>query len=57
MNLSELKALEMVSIVGGGITSSWINAISKMISTLYDLGERTGSSVRRLVSGNYCKVR
>ena len=56
MKVKELKEYEMTNISGGGIASPLINAISKMISTLYDIGEKTGSSIRRLVSGKYCKV-
>jgi len=56
MKIIELKEVEMTNVSGGGITSPLINAVSKMISTLYYLGEKTGSSIRRLVSGKYCKV-
>ena len=56
MKVKELKEVEMTNISGGGIASPLINAFSKMISTLYELGEKTGSSIRRLVSGKYCKV-
>ena len=56
MKVTELKEIELSSISGGGVASPLINAISKMITTLYDLGEKTGSSIRRLVSGKYCKV-
>jgi len=52
----ELKESEMTTVSGGGIASPLINAISKMITTLYDLGEKTGSSIRRLVSGKYCSI-
>ncbi len=56
MKITELKEYEMTNVSGGGIASPLINAVSKMIATLYDLGEKTGSSIRRLVSGKYCKV-
>ena len=52
----ELKEIEMTNITGGGLASPLINAVSKMIATIYNLGEKTGSSLRRLVSGKYCKV-
>lgn len=57
MQITELKELEMTTVAGGGIASPLINAISKMITTLYDLGEKTGSSIRRLVSGKYCSIK
>lgn len=56
MKIIELKELEMAKVNGGGITSPLINAISKMITTLYDLGEKTGSSIRRLINGKYCSI-
>ena len=45
----ELKKEEMYTIDGGGITSQMLNAISKAVTTLYDLGRATGSAIRRLV--------
>ena len=51
----ELKEIEMNNISGGAIASPLINAVSKLMTTLYELGEKTGSSIRRLVSGKYCK--
>lgn len=56
MKVIELKEIEMTNVCGGAIASPLINAISKIINTIYDLGEKTGSSIRRLVSGKYCKV-
>jgi len=56
MKVTELKEYEMTNVSGGGIASPLINAVSKMIATIYDLGEKTGSSIRRLVSGKYCKA-
>lgn len=56
MKVKELKEFEMNNISGGGIASPLINAVSKLMTTLYELGEKTGSSIRRLVSGKYCKA-
>ncbi|MGN1358042.1 MAG: hypothetical protein ACI4WU_01605 [Bacilli bacterium] len=52
----ELKENQMYEITGGGLTSAWINAISKAITTIYELGRQTGSSIRRLVNGSYCPI-
>ena len=52
----ELKELEMEQINGGAITSQFINAITKAVNAIYDLGKETGSTIRRLVSGKYCPV-
>lgn len=53
----ELKQNQMTEINGGGITSAWLNAISKAINTLYELGKQCGSGIRRVVSGTYCPVK
>lgn len=52
----ELKAKEMKAVYGGSISSQILNAISKMIEVIYTLGESTGSSIRRLTSGEYCPM-
>ena len=54
MKIKELKISEMEAINGGGITSSFINSITKIVGAIYNLGEKTGSSIRRLISGKYC---
>ena len=56
MKVTELKEIEMTNVSGGAIASPLINAVSKIINTIYELGEKTGSSIRRLVSGKYCKA-
>lgn len=53
----KLTAKEMEKINGGGLTSAFINSLSKAINTVYQLGKQTGSALRRLVSGNYCPIR
>ncbi len=53
----ELTEKEMEKINGGGLTSAFINSLSKAINTVYQLGKQTGSALRRLVSGNYCPIR
>ena len=55
--MHKLKETEMQKINGGGITSAFINSISKAVNTVYQLGKQTGSALRRLISGNYCPVR
>lgn len=53
----ELEKEQMNKIIGGAITSAWLNAISKAINTLYDLGKQTGSAIRRLVKNTYCPIK
>lgn len=57
MNLKKIEIKEMYQVNGGGITYSFINAIVKAVGTIYDLGEKTGSAIRRFISGEYCSVR
>lgn len=52
----ELKKEEMYTIDGGGITSQMLNAISKAVTTLYDLGRATGSAIRRLIKKSSCPI-
>lgn len=52
----ELKQCEMEKITGGAITSAWLNAISKAVGVVYELGRQTGSAIRRLINGNYCPL-
>ncbi len=50
----ELKKEEMYLVEGGAITSSFINAITKTATFIYNLGQSVGSSIRRLWGGKYC---
>ena len=53
MEAKELKDIEMNEI-SGGVSYSFINAITKALGLLYNLGKEAGSAVRRLATGNYC---
>ena len=53
----ELKQEQLKNINGGAITSSMLNAISKAVNTIYELGRQTGSALRRLVKNSYCLIR
>lgn len=52
----ELHNEQMKLIDGGGITSSMINAISKAVNTLYELGRQTGSALRRIIKKANCPL-
>ncbi len=47
---------ELFEISGGGfsLTSTAINAFSRLVTTFVKLGQLVGSSIRRAVSKNYC---
>ncbi len=54
----QLKNEEMRKVSGGAVSiSSIINAFSKLINTVYELGRSTGSAIRRLGKGkkSYCE--
>ena len=53
----ELNNEKMKQIDGGAITSAMINALSKAVNTLYELGKATGSALRRIIKKSYCKGR
>ena len=51
-----LNKEELMSIEGGAswYSASFLNSISRAISTLVDLGRTLGSSLRRTLNGNVC---
>ena len=55
--MKHLKEEELQNIVGGAAVATLINAISKAINTVYQLGKQTGSAIRRLAYGSYCPIR
>ncbi len=54
MEFQELKANEMEKINGGNVSSAMINAVVNAVNLIYEIGERIGSSINRLISGTYC---
>lgn len=54
----ELKRDELFDICGGiSISGTLINAVTKGITTILDLGRSLGSAIRRIGSNNVCPVR
>lgn len=45
---------ELISVSGGGISGTILNAISRLIDTVLDLGRAIGSSIRRMQTNNKC---
>jgi len=39
---------------GAGITSTFINALSRGLNVFTDLGRYLGSSIRRMIDNNFC---
>ena len=54
----ELKKEEMLKIEGGAnwFSASFLNALSRAVDTLLDLGRSLGTSIRRSISGKVCSV-
>ena len=53
----ELRKDEMLNVCGGaGVSASMLNAISRAVTTLVDLGRSLGTSIRRSFSGKICSV-
>ncbi|MCI8498334.1 MAG: hypothetical protein HFG33_02940 [Bacilli bacterium] len=52
-----LTELELIDIKGGassGITSTFLNSVARLITTILDLGRTIGSSIARYKTKNYC---
>ncbi len=54
--MKELNNDELMNIDGGatGFTASLLNAASRAISTLMELGRNLGSAIRRTINGSVC---
>lgn len=53
--MCSLTKEEMFQVSGGAaITYSWINAITKAVTLVYQVGQAIGSTLRRVTSRNYC---
>ena len=55
----ELKQEQLKKIEGGAtsLTSAMLNALSKAVNTIYELGKQTGSALRRIIKNSYCPVK
>ena len=54
--MKKLEDIDLISITGGELSSSLLNSISKIASTIYELGRSFGSSIRRIIEGNICQI-
>ena len=52
----ELNESELVKVIGGTITSSLLNAITKAASAIYYFGQVIGTNIRRIRTNSYCPV-
>lgn len=51
-----LTSEELILVRGGGITSTFLNSLSRFFENLFNLGQSVGSSIRRIVSKKVCKI-
>lgn len=47
---------ELILIHGGGISSTFLNSLSRLIENIYKLGQAVGSSIRRITTKNICSI-
>lgn len=54
----ELSKQEMLNVSGGAnwFSASFLNALSRAVTTLMDLGKSLGTSIRRTINGTVCPV-
>lgn len=53
----ELNNKELMNIDGGsGVTATFLNSISRAISTIMELGRNLGSAIRRTINGSICPL-
>ncbi len=45
---------ELIETVGGAITATWFNSISRIIDTICDLGRTVGTAINMIFSGRRC---
>lgn len=53
----KLNNFELNEVVGGAtslLTSSFINAVTNSVSTLFEVGQSIGSSIRRVYTKTIC---
>ncbi len=51
----EIKEYEMLKITGGiNISGTLLNAVAKLITTIFDIGKAIGSALRMATSGRKC---
>ena len=50
----QLSKTELWSIKGGSLSATFLNALSRAVSTILDVGRSIGSSIRRIFSRSIC---
>ena len=50
MKLEQKELLEIY----GGMTAAYVSAWTKVFTTIWEFGAKIGSSLRRIITKNYC---
>lgn len=50
----KLQDHELILVAGGAISSQLINAFVRLVTSVLEVGKMIGSTIRRIVSKNYC---
>ena len=45
---------ELINVTGGGISAALMNAISRGIETVYNLGKAFGTAINMIIKGKRC---
>lgn len=51
-----IEKSELITITGGGISATFLNALSRAAENVYNFGRSIGSSIRRIRSGKLCAL-
>lgn len=55
--MTKIKDNDLYNIVGGAsITGTFLSALAKSVTTIYNLGRSLGLSLRRAISGRICSL-
>ena len=49
-----MQERELLTVIGGGITATFLNSIARLIDTILDLGRNVGNAIQMIVSGRKC---
>ncbi|MGM9834888.1 MAG: hypothetical protein ACI31M_03830 [Bacilli bacterium] len=52
----KIENAELITITGGGISATFLNAISRATENIYNFGRSIGSSIRRIRAGRLCPL-
>ena len=49
-----LKDNELIAITGGAINATYLNALSRIVSTILGIGQIIGSAIKRIAQKSAC---